>query len=76
MKLNEKQVEFMRESLIAELAEMLMEDWHCSMEEALSMLYNSETFDRLANPATGLYYQSPGYVYDYLKNELCTGRLA
>ena len=41
----------------------------------MDMYYNSDTFERLSNPATGLYYQSPGYVYDYLRNELATGKM-
>lgn len=74
MRLNEKQIEFMREDLSIELVQMLMQDWHYNMPEALDVLYNSETFERLSNPATGLYYQSAGYVYEYLKNELTTGK--
>ena len=75
MKLNTKQIQFMQESLSVELVSMLMEDWHCSMEQALDMYYNSDTFERISNPSTGLYYQSPGYVYDYLRNELTTGKM-
>ena len=37
------------------------------MTQAMDIYYNSDTFDRLSNPATGLYYQSAGYVYDFLK---------
>ncbi|WP_455666812.1 hypothetical protein [Phocaeicola sp.] len=74
MKLSEKQIEFMQEDLSIELVQMLMQEWHYDMTEALTVFYNSETFERLSNPATGLYYQSAGYVYDYLKNELTTGK--
>ena len=28
------------------------------------------------NPKTGLYFQSPLYVYDFLKNEVLTGRMS
>lgn len=76
MKLSEKQIQFMQEALSVELVGMLMEEWHCGMEEALDMFYNSDTFDRLSNPSTGLYYQSAGYVYDYLRNELRTGKMS
>ena len=75
MKLNAKQIQFMQESLSVELVSMLMEDWHCDMEQAMDMYYNSDTFERLSDPATGLYYQSPSYVYDYLRNELVTGKM-
>lgn len=76
MKLNEKQIEFMQEDLSIELVQMLMQEWHYGMSEAMDVLYNSETFERLRNPATGLYFQSPGYVYTYLRNELTTGKLS
>ena len=33
-------------------------------------LSNSETFARLQNADTGMFYQSPGYVYSFLANEL------
>ena len=75
MKLNEKQIQFLQETLCVELVGMLMEDLHCGEKEALEMFYNSDTFERLSNPATGLYYQSAGYVYDYLRHEMTTGRM-
>lgn len=66
----------MSEDLCIKLVQILMQEWHYSMKEALDALYNSETFERLNDPATGLYYQSVGYVYEYLNNELKTGKLA
>lgn len=41
-----------------------------SMQEAFDAVYNSLLFEKLNNPKTGLYFQSPGYVYSYLKDEL------
>ena len=76
MRLNEKQIQFMKEALSVELVTMLMEEWHCDMEQALEMFYNSDTFDCLSNSSTGLYYQSAGYIYDYLHNELVSGKMA
>lgn len=43
------------------------------MDEALGILYNSETLTQLQNPSTGLYYQSPSYIYSFLENELTKG---
>ena len=74
MKLNEKQIKAMQEELSIELAQILVDEWNYDIEEALTVLYNSETFERLNNPATGLYYQSAGYIYDFLRNEMTTGR--
>lgn len=39
----------------------------------MDVLYNSDTFARLEDKNTGLYYQSPGYVYSYLNQELTSG---
>ncbi len=51
----------------------LMEDYGKSLEDSLNILYNSETFQKLNNPDTGLYFQSSRYVYQFLKNEIETG---
>lgn len=75
MRLSSRQIEYMQEALTVELTQMLMDNWGYSMQDALTVLYNSETFDRLSDPATGLYFQSAGYVYEYLYNELTTGKL-
>ena len=60
----------MKEDMTAALAQILIEEQHCSMEQALDMVYNSATFRNLQNTASGLYYQSVGYVYDDLQREL------
>ena len=44
----------------------IMEKYGYTLEKAMDTLYNSETFARLQDANTGLYYQSPGYVYAYL----------
>lgn len=76
MALTEDQISLMKEDLSSELAEILMEEWHYSMVEALEILYNSDTFALLQDTATGLYYQSPGYVYSFLEEEMIKGRVA
>ena len=73
MTLTEQQIKIMQEDMSAQLVELLMEKWGYSMEEALSVWYNSDTFARLSDTRTGLYYQSAGYVYSFLENELKTG---
>lgn len=61
--------------MAADLAELLAKDLNMNVAEALDALYNSETYAKLADPATGLYYQSAKYVYSFLRNELQTGKL-
>ena len=76
MKLTNEQIEFLIEDLSSEIIQILMEEWKYDMTQAMDVYYNSDTFERLSNPATGLYYQSAGYVYDFLKKEITTGRVA
>ncbi len=51
------------------LAQILIEEQNYSMEDALSVVYNSVTFRNLQNTATGYYYQSIGYLYNDLQEE-------
>lgn len=76
MKLGSEQIKIMQEDLTIEIIQILMDEWHYSIEDAMDLFYNSDTFERLDNPATGLYYQSPGYVYDFLEKEILTGKFA
>ena len=70
MKLTEEQIKMMQEDMYAELIQILMEKYGYTLEKAMDTLYNSDTFARLQDANTGLYYQSPGYVYSFLNNEL------
>ncbi|MBO7623727.1 MAG: hypothetical protein J6S82_00260 [Bacteroidales bacterium] len=60
----------MKEDIVKEMISRLMEEHDFSMQEAFDAVYNSLLFEKLNNPKTGLYFQSPGYVYSYLKDEL------
>lgn len=74
MRLSPVQIESMQEDMTADMLSILMEDRKMSMQEAMLLLYNSDTYARLQDAESGLYYQSPGYVLDCLDNELTTGR--
>ena len=67
---------YMKEAIAADLAELLTHDFELSIAEDLDTLYESETYSKLCDPATGLYFQSTQYIYSFLKNELATGQLA
>lgn len=69
-------IDYMNECMARDLIMMLMEDQKISMDDAIDTLYNSETYAKLKDPSTGLYYQSPVYIYDYLKQEVTTGKLS
>lgn len=68
--------EQMKLDMVRHLALLLLDDNpQLTMEQALTSVFNSDTYQRLLCEATGFYYQSPRYVYDFLKNELKTGSI-
>ncbi len=68
--------EEMKSDLVKALASQLMENnIGMTMEQALSAVFNSETYQKLLNDKTLLYYQSAGYVFSYLQHELETGKM-
>lgn len=46
-----------------------------SIHQALSVLYGSKTYQLLKNKRSGLFFQSPYYVYSFLQDEMKTGAL-
>lgn len=68
--------EYQIECTTRDLADKLVGDFSMTVPEALRVVYNSETYEKLINPKKGLYFQSPLYVYDFLKNEVLTGRMS
>ena len=74
MRLTPAQIESMQEDMTADMLSILMEDRNMPMQEAMLLFYNSDTYARLQDAESGLYYQSPGYVLDCLDNELTTGK--
>ena len=62
--------------MVAKLALLLIEDGMATaMGDALDTVINSETYQRLMDDKSALYYQSPRYVYDFLLNEIVTGKM-
>ncbi|MCI5541361.1 MAG: hypothetical protein MR385_04590 [Treponema berlinense] len=68
--------EYQIECTTRDLADKLVGDFSMTVPQALRVVYNSETYEKLINPKTGLYFQSPLYVYDFLKNEVLTGKMS
>ena len=73
MNVSQEEYQNMKEDIVKEMISRLMEEHDFSMQEAFDAVYNSLLFEKLNNPKTGLYFQSPGYVYSYLKDELFKG---
>ena len=66
----------MKAYMVNRLAMMLLEhNEEMSMEQALSIVFNSDTYQKMMNDRTRLYYQSPMYVFAFLDQELKRGKL-
>lgn len=74
-KLTAGQISIMINARIKDMVMWLMEDFKYSLEEALDCVYNSELFEKLQDLETGLYYQSSGYNYELLKEEIKFGKV-
>lgn len=69
----EKNFQFLLEAISTDIIGWLIRDNRLSLSEAISIWYNSETFEKISEPQTGMYIESPAYNYEFLKKELLTG---
>jgi len=56
----------LKEQLTVSLIQILVEEHGYSLEDALDRVYTSPIFEKLSDPNTGLFFQSPRYVLSYL----------
>ncbi len=70
--MNVTQAEFqnMKEEIVKDMIARLMDERNLELQEAFDSVYTSRLFEKLNDPNTGLYFQSSGYVYSYLIDEL------
>ena len=68
--MRKEQIQFIIESDVEEIVSYLMEDYGMNLVDAFDKVYNSKIYTKLTNTKTGLYIQSPAYIYEYLKEEL------
>lgn len=69
-------IQFQIECLATELTEMLMAEYGWDIRRALDEIYSSATFAKLNDPECGLYYQGAVYIFQFLKSEIETGKIA
>ncbi|MBD5295886.1 MAG: hypothetical protein HDS25_06155 [Bacteroides sp.] len=74
--MTQNDIKYMIETISADIAEFLTNEFGMSISEALDTLYNSETYAKLIQPDTGLYFQSSRYVFSFLQEELAVGKIA
>ena len=70
-----KETKFLIDTLTKNLVLMVMEEFDYSIPDAMDAVYNSQLYEKILDLETGLYYQSAGYNYELLRNELLTGKV-
>lgn len=70
MKLEDKKINFIINCDIEEIVSLLQEDYNMELLEAFDTIYNSKIYKKLIDTETGLYIQSPLYIYEFLKEEI------
>ena len=61
------------EYIIQDIVDMLATDQNMEYDKAMNKFYNSKVFEKLQDKETGLYLESPEYVYDLFKDEMNFG---
>lgn len=75
MNITPEEFRFVIEDITSDLIQMLIERENYTLTQAVDTVYNSDTYAAYIRPETALYYQSSGYIYEYLVRELKTGKL-
>ena len=70
-----KRTLYLVEGITKDIITYLKQDNGYDLPTALKEFYNSETFAKLSDEATGLYIESSAYVYEILKEELRYGKI-
>lgn len=54
---------------IQDIIEYIVIDLNIEYDKAIQLFYNSQTFDKLTDIETGLYLESPAYIYGIFQDE-------
>ena len=65
----------MVEYMVQDRVEMLTETRGIEYDDAMRIIYASDIYEKLTDTETGLYRESPGYVYGLLQDELNFGHI-
>ena len=61
-----QEFKYLKELVTARMIQILIEEQGFSMEDAIGRVYSSVIYEKLSDPSTGLFFQSPRYVLSYL----------
>ena len=70
MNVTQAEFQIMKEEIVKDMIARLMEERGLTMQQAFDAVYTSRLFEKLGDPNTGLFFQSSGYVYSFLMDEL------
>lgn len=59
-----------RATIVPEIVQMIMKNFQVNETEALDIVYTSKTGELLSKDESGLYGQSPLYIYSLIEEEL------
>ena len=65
----------MIEYMVQDLVEMLTEAQGIEYDVAMRTIYESQIYEKVVDIETGLYRESPSYVYGLLQDELNFGHI-
>ena len=66
----------MKADMVKNLAILLMnKNKGMELNEALTIIFNSDTYQKVMDDKAGLYYQSPRYVFSFLDTEIKNGKI-
>ena len=63
------------EYMVQDVVEIITEERRIEYDEAMAILYKSQVYDKIMDAETGLYRESPAFVYGLLSDELKFGRI-
>ena len=61
-----QEFKYLKEQVTARMIQILSEEQGYSLEDAIDRVYTSPIYEKLSDPSTGLFFQSPRYVLSYL----------
>src|SRR5574344_270944 len=73
--LNMSKQKMLIEYIIRDIVRYIMQEKNVPVKEAMRLFYNSQTFEKLNDEETGLYFESSAYVYDIYKTEEKFGKI-
>lgn len=68
--MTEVKSDYLISRIVERLAEQLVKEKGFSIEKAFATIYSSSTFSALDDKESGLFEQSPDYVFEHLEKEL------